>query len=369
MLEISNLPSAFRITNPLNSFKILSNHLFTISEQHQAYLYERFIVPVSPEYYLTYIFFALAIVAITTAFYIFFLLNLESKLMGFILLLLLTGLQIYFGVFAAPVWNIILYTTIALALLRKANIAAFATVSAAIAIAVLLVFPGPNTTIAQLSETIRDQFGQILERPIAATTPLTHLAHTSPQTQEIEMREEATGIGDAAEGGQEYAIDRDERFAGSQIGAAIGQRLWVLWLIGLAFLIGYIIWLAKKIATAYKKRAAFNSADNAAAIDSMFKHIIEWLIEFGVNPKNHAYAEYANQPILPAEYAKSYPHIVELWQETVYSSHTMTEEDKKQMRLYLDETITTFAKPLNPFARAKVKIRLFFGTSQEVQDA
>ena len=371
MLEISTLPPTLRITNLLSSFKVLLNHLFTISEQHQAYLYERFLVPVSPEYYLIYVFFALIFIAITAALYIFIMLKLKSKIMGFFLFFLLTSLQIYFGVFATPIWNIILYTAIALALLQKARIVAFATASAVVVVIVLFIFPGPNANIAILSENIRDQFGQILERPIAATTPLTHLAHTTPQTQEVEMREEEAGIGDTPEGGHEYSIDRDERFAGSQIGAAIGQRLWVLWLIGLAFLVGYIIWLANKIFAAYKKQAAFNSTDNATAIDSMFKHLTEWLIEFGINPQNHAYAEYVNQlgPILPTEYAESYPQIVELWQETIYSNHTMTEEDKNQMRLYLNEIKTTLTKPLNPLARAKVKAKLFLRTNREVQDA
>jgi len=369
MLEISGLPQTFGIVPPLESFRILLNHLFTISEQHQAYLYQRFAVSVSPENYANYIFVALGIIAVLLAAYIFIMQKQQSKIMCVIMLLCFTGLQIYFGVFAAPIWNIIFYVAIAWFLLREANIMAFIGVSAAVIFAAMVFYPGANPFLAQLSETIRDQFGERLERPITTEASLQQDALTTQQALEHEIREEAVGQGNDLQGGQAYAIDRDERFTGSQIGAAIGQRIWLLWLIGLAFVIGFILWFLAKLKDAYKRRALFNSPDCAAAIDSMFKHLMAWLVEFGINPQNSAYAEYASQldAILPSEYAQNYLEIVDLWQETMYSNHIMTEGDKKRMRSFLDSTRNALAKGVNPLARARIRLRLLL--RNEVQNA
>jgi len=369
MLKISGLPQAFSIAPPLESFQILLNHLFTISEQHQAYLYQRFTVSVPPENYANYIFVALGIIAALLAAYIFIMQKRQSRIMCVIIFLLFTALQIYFGVFAAPIWNITLYAAIAWFLLRNANIAAFVGVSAAVIFAAMVFYPGPSPFLTQLSETIRDQFGERLERSVVMEASPQQDTLTAQQAQELEMREEAAGQGNDLQGGQAYGIDRDERFAGSQIGAAVGQRIWLLWLIGLAFVVGFILWFFVKLKDAYKRRAVFNSPDCAAAIDSMFKHLVAWLVEFGVDPQNDAYAEYVSQfdAILPGQYAQNYLEAVELWQETVYSSHTMTERDKKRMRSFLDDTRNTLAKGVNPFARARVRVRLLL--RNEVRNA
>jgi len=369
MLQISAFPQSLGIVSPLESFRILLNHLFTISEQHQAYVYERFVVSASLENYINYILTAIGIIAAFLAAYILIMQKLQSKVMCIVILVLFTGLQIYFGVFAVPVWNIILYVALAWFLLRNANIAAFVSVSAVVIFAAILFYPGASPFLAQLSETIRDQFSERQERHIVMEATPQQDAFTAQQAQALEMREESAGTGDGLEGGQEYGIDRDERFAGSQIGAVIGQRIWLLWLIGLAFAVGFILWFLVKLRDAYKRRAIFNSSDCVAAIDGMFKHLVAWLVEFGVDPKNGAYTSYVNQfdDILPSEYTPNYLKAVNLWQETVYSDHVMTEGDKKRMRLFLDDTKNTLANNINPFARVCVKLRLFF--RNEVQNA
>jgi len=359
MLEIST-PQYVGVTAPLGSLKILINHLFTISEQHQAYLYQRFIVSVPPDSYANYIFIALALIAVVIAAYIFIMQKLKSKIMCVCILLAITSIQIYFGVFSAPVWNIVLFTVVAWILLHEANIMAFAGFTVAVVFAAMLAYPGANSYLAELSEAIRDQFGERVERPVVMAAAPQEISAIE-QAGNMEMREEAIGQDGNHEGGQEYGIHRDERFAGSQIGAALGQRLWVLWLIGLAFAIGFVVRFLLKLKDAYKRRGVFNSQDCAAAIDSMFKHIIEWLIEFGVDPLNRPFADYAEQIkiILPGEHCKNYLEILYLWQEAVYSSHTMTENDKKQVRLFLNNTKRALVKTQNPFTGQWVKFRLF----------
>jgi len=369
MLEISYLPQDVGATTPLDSFKILLNQLFTISEQHQAYIYDRFVVSVPPESYGSYIFVALGIIGTFVAAYIYIMHRQKSRAMCLCIFLLFTGVQVYFGVFAAPIWNIVLYGAIAWFLLRGANKVVFASTVIIIASMVLLIYPGESPFLSQLSENIRDQFGETTERPVLMADAPPQEASAQEQAQDLEMREEAASPGSGQQG-REYGIDRDERFSGSHLGAAIGQRLWVLWLIGLAFTVGFALWFMGKIIAAYKRQAVFNSSDCAAAIDSIFKHIVEWLVEFGINPQNQAYSSYAEQleHIVSGHYADNYRKIVELWQKAVYSSHTMTEKDKKRMHSFLHDTKNTITKSLNPFARVRMRMRLFL-YGMEVQNA
>jgi len=357
MLEIRLL--SFTIIPPVESFKILLNHLFTISEQHQAYEYMRFAVSVPPESYGHYIFTAITLVAVTAAIYTFIMQKYESKAMCICIFLLFTGAQVYFGVFASPVWNIALYAAIAWVLLPKAKFAAFAGIVVIMVLAAILFSPGSSPLLAELSENIRDQFGEQAERPVAAQAPLQELS-AEQQMQDLQMHHDTTGQTDQPSGNA-FGIDRSERFSGSQIGTAVGQRLWVLWLIGLAFTVGFAVWFLAKFIAAYKRRQIFDSADSNLAIHSMFIHLIHWLVEFGIVPQNFAYSQYVNQveTMFCSEYAKNYLSVVGLWQKAIYSNHTMAESDKKQMRAFLNETKHILTKRVNPFARAIVRMRLF----------
>jgi len=367
MLQVSIVPSVLRFASPVESFRVLLNQLFIISEQNQAYVYEHFVVGVAAQYWAGYIYFALIISAVVMAVYIYFL----RKITAFILLLFLTCVQVYFGVFGAPVWNVLAFFAIAFFLVNSSkgeqrrrftahhnpNIRIFAVTVAVTALAAFIVFPGESLFLSELSETIRDQFGETIERHIVSDIPPTEA--TAPHTQPtyLPMDAQDGGQDNHSPGGQEFTLDRDEVFAGSQIGAAVGQRLWILWIIGAGFIVWGAVWFARKVANAYAKRKIFNSADNAEAIQAMFNHLVAWLVEFGA-PTNTAFADYADQ--LPSVVApEKYLSVVELWQKAVFSNHQITVEDKTEMRGFLDSTKNQLASTLNPFSRARTTFRLF----------
>ena len=358
MLQISP-PQTPGMVPLAESFRVLFNLLFTISEQNQAYLYERFTVSVPPESYANYATVALGILVLLTAVYIAVMQKLKSKAMCAALFLLCTGVQIYFGVFAAPVWNVLLYAALAWFLLRGANPVVFAAAVMAVALVALLLFPGQSPWLLQTSETIRDRFGNTQERPMTVDATTGPGAQDTTQAQDLQVQAEAADYGDTP-AGQTYGIDREERFSGSQIGAAIGQRLWVLWLIGAAFVAGFALWFLTRIVAAYMRQAVFNSPDCAAAIDSMFKHLVEWLAAFGIARQNSAYAAYATgvDAALPGNFAQNYLEMVDLWQKSAYSNHAMTENDRRRMRGFLDDTRHALAKSVNPFVRVRLKLRL-----------
>jgi len=342
-------PPAINIISPIESFKILANHIFTISEQYQAYLYRHFTVEVSPQNYENYIFVALLIIA--TLLVVLILAAHKIKIIYAVIFFTFTALQIYFGAFAAPLWNIALYTAIACAVLRKANLAFLSGAVIVAAIMALLFFPGASPSLAQLSETIRDQFGQQQERQVVIDSA----PHESSQQIETTQMDIAD---DGLAGGQELYIhhDYDERFAGSQIGTAFGQRLWILWLIGLAFAVGFVIWFLQKLLAAFKRRAMFNSPDCRIAVDAMFKHIISCVIHHGTKPKNLAYTRYATH--FPQE--ARYFSILDLWQKATFSDHEVTVGDKQQMRVFLTDTLNLLVKRKPLLARTAVRFQLFF---------
>ena len=342
-------PPAINIISPVESFKILANHLFTISEQYQAYLYQHFMVAASPYNYENYIFVALFIIVILLA-----ALTLAAhkiKIIYAIIFFTFTALQIYFGVFAAPLWNIALYTAIACAALHKANLAFFSGAAVVAAIAALLFFPGTNPYLTELSETIRNQFGQQQERQVVIDMAQ-HESSTQIETTQIDIAD------DGLAGGQELYIhhDYDERFAGSQIGTTFGQRLWILWLIGLAFAIGLAIWFLQKLLAAFKRRALFNSPDCRIAVDAMFRYIISCVVHLGAKQKNLTYAQYGTHFPREADYIL----ILDLWQRATYSNHDITENDKQQTRVFLNDTLNVLLKRKKPIVRTAVRFQLFF---------
>jgi len=354
MLQITHIPQPFGFLPPAESFRVLLNLLFTVSESLQSYQYTHFAVSVPPQSYPQYITVAVTIISVTLAVYIFTMRRLKNKYMTITLFLLVAGVQIYFGVFAIPVWNITFAAAVAWHLLPKANPIAFTGLTAVVVALTLLLFPGESPTLAQFSENIRDQFGTQVERP-ADEMPIPQ--QTIQQPDYLPLRPHETGQNPVLAGGMPLNLDPMERFTGSQIGTAVGQRIWLLWLIGLAFALGFLAWFVTKLVQAAHSRKIFNSPDCNLAIDSMFRYAVAWLAEFGAVQQGATFSSYDLEKTLP-----SYPAALALWQQAVYSNHPMTETDKAQMREFLQETKVTLRKGVSPFVAAQKALRLYMHT-------
>jgi len=361
MFGFAPAPGAFGITTPLVSFAILLNRLFALSEAAHSYQYIHFAVPVMPEEYVNYIFVALVCVAVLLAGYVLVMWQYGSKIMCVALFLLFVTLQIYFGVFATPVWNIALAVAVVQYFIwqriprKGSNIVVFAAAVATVVLAVFIVYPGESPALSQISETIRDQFGRQLERPVTADTT-EHDLPDAAQHQQHEMRPETAAEGNDPSGA-DFDIDRDDVFAGSRIGTAVGQRIWVLWLIAIAFAVGYAVWLARRVVAAYRRRRVFGSVDYAAAIDGMFRHAVQWLMSFGLVDAATTFVGCTAQ--LPGEHASKYHDAVNLWQEAMYGSRAMTAHDRQAMHMYLNETCNKLGKTVNPIKRVWMQVRLY----------
>jgi len=350
MLQITRILQQPGLVSPMESFRILLNLLFAVSENLQNYQYTHFIVSIPPENYPQYITVAVAVTAVALAAYIFVMRHFKSKPMAAGLFLFAAGAQIYFGVFALPIWNIVFCTAVAWHLLTRANPITFAGLTAAAVVMAIVLYPGASPALAGLAENIRDQFGTQVERPFDET-PIPQEIVQQPDYLSLQPVDAGQNL--TYEGGEAFAPDTIERFTGSQIGTAVGQRIWLLWLIGLAFALGFAIWLAAKLVKSYHSRKIFNSADCNLAIDNMFRHAVAWLVEFGIAEPGVAFSSYKLGETLP-----SYAAALELWQKAVFSGHEMQESDKTQMQDFLQETKNTLRQHAGVLATAKHRIRL-----------
>jgi len=348
---LGTVPSYY-LARPLDSFKVLLNMLFDRSEAYQLYLYERFVLLVRSDFYEGYIFVACVIIAVLVAVCCYF--ATKSRVVCFVLLFIFASVQVYLGVFAAPWWNILLCATFAWLLLKDARMTFFAAATI-LAVAVAIVFyPGTSELLSQASNAIRDYIGNTVERPVVGATSPQDIA-AQEEVNPLEMQQELAGLNNG-EATNEFGINLNEIFTGSQIGTAIGQRLWVLRVIALAFVLGFLAWFLNKVRKAYTVRKLFDAADNAVAIDSMFKHLQQWLLQFGLAQADRPYAENAHN-------IEGYAGIVTLWQKAVYSSHSMTDNDKNKMRKFLEETKNSLTR--NPVIRLRLFLMLEPGGESE----
>ena len=244
LLSMVAVPTSISITPPMESFRILLNLLFTISEGYQRYQYTHFPVSVPVEVYPRYIFTAFALVAIGLFAYVFAIVKWGSRPMAFGLWVAIIGLQIYFGVFAAPLWNIALCAVIGWFILRNTHVVIFPAFVVATAVLVVALYTAPSPTLTQLGEDIRDRFGEQVPREQEDFLPP---PTTLPQNAQT-ITPDLTGQQGSQEGGMAIGMTLEERFSGSQIGTAIGQRIWLLWLIALGFVLWFLgLWVAKYV--------------------------------------------------------------------------------------------------------------------------
>ena len=77
--------------------------------------------------------------------------------------------------------------------------------------------------------------------------------------------------------------------------------------------------------------------------------MLRWLRLAGLEPENVPFASYSEKigTILGLEIAAQYLQILPLWQEAAYSTHEMTEQQRAQMRAFLQTAAPLVWKKLS----------------------
>ena len=254
--------------------------------------------------------------------------------------------EAYFGV-TPPAWqNLLLFALLALPLMRErpmtASGAALLAGLAAVALLVFLIAPRPNAAVEAYSERLRDGLGALSQTAAQSQTPPE--AENDRARQESRQHEEAAN----ADASARQSLREFERVTEDEREISLPRRtdyarialllLASVALLTLPFAPFLLLNRAKRCAA--ERRAAFETADNAAAIRAMFTHTMDWLRASGLQTENRPYAQCAGavEALTSADYAARYAAAAAIWQEAAYSAHEPDETKRAAVRALAEET-------------------------------
>ena len=341
-----------------NGFGTFFNLLFSASEQHQAYIYDRFI---SDETTGSLAYF-LIIISIVTAFACALSIRLKGSIVLVLLCLVCFGLQVYLGVFPSAVWLLVLFFAFAVftgfsksggkGLFAHISLVVLLTITAAVT---MVSYTGQNRTLNVWSESIRDQFDEQIAPPFSDVRhePIS----TDLETPKNDFKEADDGM-DAAK--------TPDGFVGATIGTFKQIENWAekaLWMLLGTFLLYNSIRLWIRAWKMYRYRKQFHSADISIAIRHMFPYQIALLQIGGLKLANVDYLEYVGQlqSITNEKYSECYQSSVMLWHEAAFSEHLMTENQRMEMRTILDQTTQTVSLHSGFWRRYRLNLFKVFG--------
>ena len=311
------------------------NRFFAASELQQAYLYEK--LPVhAPQ--------AEQAGCLQTAAILFGLLlaqflTLPGRCSRVLVLAALCGAMAYLGVLPARGWLIALASSVLLTLLpqkdglRPRRFFPFAAVFVLLAVGCLLLPETENMRLSAWEERARDslalQTAAYGELPVQQDAP----AEQTPQIEPPTFRQES----------MQSTSDGDREPLPRPICAAL-----VIFLLLLLLFVPsvYLDRLKKK---REQNRVGLSDMDARVCICASFRYVLRWLRLAGLEPENVPFASYSEkiETILGPEIAAQYLQILPLWQEAAYSTHEMTEQQRTQMRVFLQTAVSLVWKKLS----------------------
>ena len=311
------------------------NRLFAASELQQAYLYEK--LPVyAPQAEQTG---CLQTAAILFGLLLAQLLTLPSRFSRTFVLAALCGAMAYLGVLPERGWLIALAGCLLLTLLpqdgglRPWRLLPIAAAFVLLAAVCLLLPETENARLSAWEEHARDQLA--IQTAAYGDIPAQQDTSTeqTPQSEPPTFRQEP----------MQSTLDGDRKPLSRPIRAVLVIFLLLLMLFVPSV---YLDRLKKK---RERNRAGLSDADARACICASFRYVLRWLRLAGLEPENVPFASYSEkiETILGPEIAAQYLQILPLWQEAAYSTHEMTEQQRTQMRVFLQTAVSLVWKKLS----------------------
>ncbi|MCL2620238.1 MAG: hypothetical protein FWD97_04810, partial [Defluviitaleaceae bacterium] len=257
----------FSLSGLGDGFLLVFNRLFTISEQHQLFRYIMFPISLPESYWAGNTAIALTVFMLIFAVLSFVLTYIRSKAPILTLTLTIVAVQVYFGVFPSAMWNIILFSALALIITNKQNTSFQSNITVValltlISTTVFIIHPNPSPQLSDLSEAIRDRFDAPIN-PLEVAHLGTHDANFQPTPEDRNLN--IAGVEDTLHQSptEEYFVEFDEIAQGAEIGltapppSLLPAALLVIALIIIAVLFRFVPPLLK----ASKRRKAFDLDD------------------------------------------------------------------------------------------------------------
>lgn len=104
-------------------------------------------------------------------------------------------------------------------------------------------------------------------------------------------------------------------------------------------------------------REGIGSSDPNVAIGAMFPYAVRWLRSCGIDTGNTTFSELVPGVTECAgyDYAERYMDMMDMWKQAVYSDHLLTDDDRRTMAGFMDDTIRMVKGKIN--WREKLRIR------------
>ena len=333
------------------------NRLFAASEKVNAYAYVRFSVPDGRSAVP-----AMGLAAVFIICYFGLSLALQSQVMLLLAAVSAALAQAYFGLSLPDAANLALYLllgllTVAFTSSKRAALPFAAAVLASFMLTAALC-PGVDSALENTSESVRDRlaFLAVQEESVAGDDPDAVL-----ETRHMNARSLLTGDEEAGKGREYRLLTVEEQ--------QISQPRWIDYLkIALLLLLSAVavilpflpfLFFNRCRNKAREKKRLFHSENVGQALCAMFRHAAAYLENGGFGGGNLPYRKWPDtwQKELPEAYKRQYAVCACLFEEAAYSGHSLSDEQREQMRLFLTETEKIFFDE----AGWKEKMRLRYG--------
>lgn len=339
------------------SLKCLCNLVFAASEAVNAYAYDYFEVSDAASPVL-----ALGLLVTAAAGVLLLAYLRGSKIVPLLAALVLSGGEIWLGLTPPAAVNVLLFALLALLAAPADPLRGRLVLLPAIAavfLSVQILAPGVRTGLEEVSEHVRDRLDPVEQLVSGADhTP----QQEPPQTAREENRLDTETAGEAsgdAQNTQDYQHIYEQEQEISPPKRIDYLKIAVLTLLILALLtlpfLPFVLFDARR-RRALERRAAFDSPDCGKAIRALFLHLTAYLDSCGKGGGNQPFAQWDGTltRTLSPEYAARFRQAAALFEEAVYSTHTMGEEQRAELRRLLTET----ERLLYDGADRKTKFRL-----------
>jgi hypothetical protein len=351
-----------------NGFLLIFNRLFSVSEAHQLFRYTMFHISSPQVDWAGNIAAAFVAVMAILAGISYALAATRRRVPLIIFMFAVVGVQVYFGVFPGAVWNIALFAVLSFMLAHRQNmrlayrgIAVSIILLCLVALAVWVVYPHRNMRLHEFSESIRDRF----DTPISTFVVVPHEAHNiaaAPQHHDLNV---AAVSDDALHEmpTEDYFVEYDERAQGAEIGFAALEPslLYAIILVVFVMVAAVLYRFVPPMLKAVRRRRFFESAAVNIALNNMFIYLLEWLAIIGLEKENVLFSAYKPRlaALVSPQYAHDYERMTALWQKAVYSNQTMGENERKQMREFLQNTKNFVWQGSSLVTKLRIKFEYF----------
>ncbi|MDO4860839.1 MAG: hypothetical protein Q4A48_07450 [Bacillota bacterium] len=320
--------------------KLLLNSLYKSSEATQAYVYEQYDVSRDPGSYMFCMRAAIlwigCLIGALTAFIPVRFFRWTGVAFAAIYILSLA----YFGMLpkTVPLAVMLCALTVLFTGGRLRSAVPVMVVIAVVFVTVAAVSPGENQNISRFDEQMRDK--------LAFST-------VSIEGNELAADKQEQNVSGEKNGGSKTGL------FGSRIK---NNRLLII--IGLIILTALILFIPAVIHDRLEKkrrknRAGIDSKDPREAIRAMFPYAVRWLKESGVQTGNVPFAS-LKEDVRGKEgeaYSGRYSEMLKLWKEAAYSDHALNEDNKNEMKSFMNDTIEKVRGKLDLKGRLRVRFR------------